>query len=658
MKVSINSLPVQLSVYISSILLVIFLLGMSLVGYFGFRGFYTTLNRHGITTAEETAYRLDQVFVQAELATSILANMLEHYSPKKENFAHLLDVEAHSIHQRCPELAVLTITFDEDMLVPGEKYNSFSGFFDQDGYHYIQSDTPNLDYFDMDWFLVPVAMEKPVWTIPYHSRYLNDAPLLLGYSRPFYRTDKNGKRKVAGVIMFDINITLLGKYLPNLSLAGEDHAGDGKSFLMNQFGQFILFPSNEANLAKTIFTLCDESDNPDGADREMARSIFHNENNSGKVSFHGIPFMNEPTDVFYARCVNHWVVGIVVQADWIYEVVYPFFIKFVLGCFLCILLNTFFIFVVTRRLNRPLVALSQAAEEIGQGHFDIVLPQIKDNNEIKILGTSFEKMQAELADYIERLKQTISARERAEGELNVARTIQQDILPRFLPPFPNCPNVSGAAMLKAARGVGGDLYDLFFVDEERLAIIIGDVSGKGVPAALFMAVTQTLQRSLAQSIKSVDQLVINLNSLLVQQNNSGMFVTYWIGFLNIKTGSLSFSNAGHNPPIIRKPDGSTVTLKQLHGFPLAISDKCDNKSDEIQLSDGDMLILYTDGVTEAFNEKNEQYSFERLKNVVENTQAIQPQEMIDEIYSDVIRHANGFGQSDDITILAIRFNTL
>ena len=543
------------------------------------------------------------------------------------------------------------------MLVSGEKYNSFSGFYEEGKFHYLQSGTASLDYFDMEWFLVPAAMEKPVWTIPYHSHYLKESPLLLGYAKPFYKKEKDGSRKVAGVIIVDINIQQLEHYLPHLSLAGTDQAGDGKSFLMNQFGQFVLYPDNEENLAKTIYTLCEESKKPCPEDRETARSIFRNENGSGKVSFKEIPLMDEPCDVFYARCINHWVVGIVVQSDWISEVLYPFLTKFVLGCLLGVLLNTFVIFSVSRRLNQPLVALSHAAEEIGQGSFKVALPQVKGNDEIKTLSASFEKMQAELADYVEQLKQTITARERAEGELNAARMIQQDILPRILPPFVNCPNVYGAAMLKAARGVGGDLYDVFFVDDERLAVIVGDVSGKGIPAALFMAVTQTLQRSLAQSEKKVDRLVTHLNSMLGKQNKSGMFVTYWIGFLNIKTGKLTFTNAGHNPPIIRKKEGNTVALKQLHGFPLAIADECDFQFDEIQMDDGDTLVLYTDGVTEAFNTNNEQYTFERLEEVVKESQTNVPQQLLDAIYADVLRHAEGFGQSDDITILTMQYNS-
>ncbi|MDO5566930.1 MAG: SpoIIE family protein phosphatase, partial [Planctomycetia bacterium] len=216
--------------------------------------------------------------------------------------------------------------------------------------------------------------------------------------------------------------------------------------------------------------------------------------------------------------------------------------------------------------------------------------------------------------------------------------------------------VEAAAMLRAARGVGGDLYDLFPLDRDTVAVIIGDVSGKGIPAALFMAVTETLQRVCADADMDPGDLATRLNSVLMANNEAGMFVTWWVGFLELSTGILTFTNAGHNPPLIRRADGTVERLTKRHGIPLAAMDNITYKSSQIILGPRDTLILYTDGVTEAFNTENEMFGDERLRRLLEQTTSETPQQLRDEVANSVKDFAGEAPQSDDITVLCVQYN--
>lgn len=648
-----NSLPIKLSVAICSILLVFFLAGMSLLGYIWYTDFSDVLNNHGVTTAKEVAANLDKVFVQAEQVAQTLADNLENLPIDREILCSLIESGVRAMSEKCPSLIGICVAYCEGMLVPDEKYNSFLGFVQDEKFRLEHYSTEQFDYFYKDWFLIPRTLLQPVWTLPFRPEIV-DRKLLFSYAVPFYK--KVGEeRQLAGVVVVDLDVDSLDQYLGKLPLPRhESVAASSQTFVMNQFGHIILFPEREdAEQNKTIFTICDEAKKPNPRDRESARSLFRSQP-FGKISFQTAPLLNEPSELFYATCLNHWVVGIAIPSNWTQQILFPVFRSFIIGWSFVLAIIIAVIFLICKRLNRPLLALTYAAEQIGRGDFTSELPGSRSQDEIGRLTFSFQQMRQELIEYVERLKQTVAARERAETEISVAKKIQEDILPKRLPPFEHCEQYSGAAHLTPAKGVGGDLYDVFLLDEDHLALIVGDVSGKGVPAALFMAVTQTLHRSLSQSIKQVDLLVGRMNEMLYAHNNAGMFVTYWAGFLNIKTGLLTYTNAGHNPPIWRKSGGQIVELKDRHGLPLGVFDIHDYGKSELQMEPGDQMILYTDGVTEAFSKEGEVFGEPRLLEVVKNSTATQPIQMRDEIGFAVAQFAKDAPQSDDITLLLLQ----
>jgi sigma-B regulation protein RsbU (phosphoserine phosphatase) len=285
----------------------------------------------------------------------------------------------------------------------------------------------------------------------------------------------------------------------------------------------------------------------------------------------------------------------------------------------------------------------------------VELPAVKGNDEITQLNHSIGKMQHELKEYVANLKSTTAAKERIESELKIANDIQQGIIPKIFPPFPDREDVDLYAVLDPARDVGGDLYDFFFIDDYKLCFAIGDVSGKGVPASLFMAITRTLLRAKVQKNRPVQEIVKSMNEELCQGNENSMFVTFFLGIIDLKTGKTDYCNAGHNHPYLLKADGTVEEIKGTHGTPLGIFEDIDYKSDKLRLQKGDSILMFTDGIPEAMNANDELFTDQRLAEFLKDYPLKSPKTITLDLLNEVQQFAGDAVQSDDITILSLTY---
>ncbi len=255
----------------------------------------------------------------------------------------------------------------------------------------------------------------------------------------------------------------------------------------------------------------------------------------------------------------------------------------------------------------------------------------------------------------EALRQSIAARERMKSELRIAHDIQMNIMPADFPPFPDKPEIDIHAILKPAKEVGGDFYDFFFISPDRLCLVVGDVSGKGVPAALFMSMVITYIRSIAKVFDKPDLILDNVNREVTRGNDSCTFVTVFLGILNIKTGELSYTNAGHNPPLKINVNNGVTLLDDANCPGIGMDDDFSFSEKTIMLQSLDMICICTDGVTEAFDEKEEMFSEERLIEEVYKHREYTAGELADEIFQKVQSFSEKMPQADDITILNLRY---
>ena len=289
-------------------------------------------------------------------------------------------------------------------------------------------------------------------------------------------------------------------------------------------------------------------------------------------------------------------------------------------------------------------------QAMNNGAFDFATKPI----DLDDLSLTIEKA-IEQITYIKAMQQEHQQLESIKGDLAIAREIQQAILPRIFPPFPEYAHqLDIAASMNAAKDVGGDFYDFFRIDDSHIGFVIADVSGKGVPAAIFMAVCRTLIR--ATGIRGVkpSECITYSNSLLAEESTNGMFVTVFYGIYNINTGEVTYTNAGHNPPYVVKANGGIKRLPVSKNIIVGFLEDFQYSEGAFQLEHGDSLLLFTDGVTEALNVDVEEYGNGRLESLLKKCAQTSCQQMIDTIKADVKAFAGQAEQSDDITLLAIK----
>ena len=330
--------------------------------------------------------------------------------------------------------------------------------------------------------------------------------------------------------------------------------------------------------------------------------------------------------------------------------------------FVIFLLSALAAYAFVKRISQPLEQLAAHAGKLATQDFsepatgpsDIDHLPKKSQDEVGKLAESFIMMERALRQSVRELKETTAAKERIESELKIARDIQMSMVPKTFPPFPNRPEFDLYAILVPAREVGGDFYDFFFIDDNHLCFVIGDVSGKGIPAALFMAVTRTLFRTTASKVSMPDKILSLLNLEMCRNNDTCMFVTVFCAVLDIRTGEVEYSNGGHNLPYFVS-HAETRPLKNTGGMALGFTQDVTYRSGKIMLRAGDGLFLYTDGVTEAMDEGGNQFSEPRLAEFLHEANGSSATEIIHGAVDQVRRHSAGAPQSDDITALTLKY---
>jgi sigma-B regulation protein RsbU (phosphoserine phosphatase) len=294
-------------------------------------------------------------------------------------------------------------------------------------------------------------------------------------------------------------------------------------------------------------------------------------------------------------------------------------------------------------------------QEISQGNLEL-RTQVDTDDEIGNLARSFNSMSASLQQYIVELKDITAKEERIAMELSVATKIQADMLPQKFPPFPDRKEFDIYATMNPAKEVGGDFYDFFLIDDDHLGLVMADVSGKGVPAALFMVISKTLLKNRAMLGESPKVVLENVNNQLCENNEQEMFVTVWFGIYEISTGKMTAANAGHEYPAICRRDGQFELYKDRHGLVLAGMENVKYREYELELHAGDTLFVYTDGVPEATNAKEELYGTDRMLEALNQNPGSGPMELLPTVKADIDAFVGDAPQFDDITMLALKIS--
>jgi len=500
------------------------------------------------------------------------------------------------------------------------------------------------DYFNFDWFKQPVESGKASWSNPYYDQGGGDI-LMTTYSVPFYRL-VDGHKQFQGVVTVDISLTWLNSLISSMKLFPSSNA-----FIVSRHGRFI------AHTEKSLIMKGNLLDNA----KKTGNQLFINNVKkilAGKQGFfpHYSPMMKEKIWACYTPLqTTKWSLAVAFPEEELLAGLVAMEIKVVIMALGGFILLFWVVLIITVRVTRPLKQLTEAVEQTADGNFNAQVPQISSLDEIGVLSRAFAAMQQSLTEYIKNLATTTAAKEKIESELNIARDIQLKIIPDGTAPFPEYSEFKLAAFIESAKAVGGDLYDFFFIDQRRLCMVVGDVSGKGVPAALFMSASCKLLRGIATPTSSTGEIMTKLSKGMGHNNDMMMFVTCFFAILDIETGQLEYTNAGHNPPYLIKSDSDPAEITDRHGPPLAISE-IEYSSSTLTMLPGDALMIYTDGVNEAMNRHHEQFGNAKLAAVLKAQNHASPQQYIAAMKTALDEFTAGFEASDDITMLAITYN--
>ncbi len=512
------------------------------------------------------------------------------------------------------------------------------------------------------WYIEAVQRNGIGWTDIF--RGASTSNLMVACSGPA-RDDAGELRGVVGVtVTLDEMLEVISNQVKDI----------GYAFLLDEQGEVIAFPALKQ--AEKIMDYQQdnllETDNP--ALREIVGSMVKGEDGFSKIRLEsGEKFMG-----YAPISETGWSLAVVISAEKalkvaadteknimeytektkerLKEIMLEMQTIVALMFGLILLLAVFIAVKMSNKISKPILDLKQGVQKVGQGDLDYSL-DIRTGDEIEALAEAFNRMTGDLKQYIHNLQETTAAKEKIESELQVANKIQASMLPRIFPPFPQRREFDIWAGMDPAREVGGDLFDFFFINESTFCFVIGDVSGKGVPASLFMVIAKTLLKNEALRNTSPEQILHNVNNALCEDNDECMFVTGFICIIDLKTGLAQFANAGHNPPLFsRSEDRAFAYLKMESGFILGGMEEFEFNKETLQMQPGDVLLLYTDGVTEAMDIQGRQYSPERLQEVVSGAEIRDMHELISIVQEDVQKFAGQAEQSDDITMLAFRFN--
>jgi len=324
--------------------------------------------------------------------------------------------------------------------------------------------------------------------------------------------------------------------------------------------------------------------------------------------------------------------------------------SFVNFMIILIILATVLSFILSRMITMPILTLRDGVKALGLGNLEHKV-SIHTNDEFEELAESFNKMTADLTDYMERLHCTTAEQERLLKELEIARGIQQSILPQ------KAPDIKGAKFAATnipAREVGGDFYDFVPVAEDFWGLTIADVSGKGMPAAIFMGLSRTIVRASTTANLSAKSAITHANELICRDSTSGMFVTLFYAILDTINMKLHYINAGHNPPLLFREGENNIIELEAKGIPLGVAQDIEVEEKEISLLTDDILVLYTDGVTEAINENEEEFGKSRLIQLINDSRLLNAEEIVTTVQNEIISFAGNQPQYDDITLMILK----
>ena len=587
---------------------------------------------------DKTSLRVDSILNRVEVAS----NMTRWLVQRHPNKADSMFVYSRGLLQNNPDFYNCSIAFEPYYFKDKGRYFSAYTRFVGDSIRTIQGGSDHYQYFFTDWYLMPQLLNKPCWTEPYMDLDVatNTSEMVTSYCQTI--TDK--QNQLIGVINISLSLNWLSQ-----TISAVKPYPNSYSIMIGRGGTYFVHPDTTKITRQTIFTQTMEK--PDTALTALGYAMQRGEEGMKHMSING-----KDSYVFYKPLGQTGCSMAIVCPE---SDIFSGFDRLrrtvmIIVAIGLLLMLYMFIRIITRELQ-PLQRLADEAETIASGQFDAELPNFQRIDEIGQLSQSFGNMQQSLVRYIEKLKETTAQKASIDSDLRIASGIQMGMLPVKFPTRDDRDDVQLYASLTPAKEVGGDLFDFYFRDE-KLFFCIGDVSGKGVPASLFMAVTRSTFRTVSAHESMPDRIVTTMNKTIADMNKNHMFVTLFVGVLDLPTGRLYYCNAGHDAPLLI---GAGVgELPCDPNIPVGFRPKWKYSLQEAQIFTGTTIFLFTDGLTEAMDANKALFQMERVNEVANRALAKQqqePRQLISLMTEAVHEFVGDAEQSDDLTMMAIQY---
>ena len=633
-----RKLSVRVSLWVVLFAAIIFIVALGFLFYQS----RETVRQEAISRAtqilDKTSLNVESILNRVEVASNMTAWLVQRHP----NQADSMFVYSRGMLQNNPDFYNCSIAFEPYFFKDKGRYFSAYTKHVGDSLRTIQGGSDNYQYFFMDWYLLPSLLDKPCWTEPYFDLDVatNTSEMVTSYCQAI----KDNEGRMIGAINTSLSINWLSQTISAIKPYPNSY-----SIMIGRGGTYFVHPDSTKTTRQTIFTQAMEQ--PDTALVALGHAMQRGEEGMKHMNFNGAD-----SYVFYKPlgqtgcsmaivCPEKDIFG---GFDRLRRAVMAIVIVGLL------LMLYMFIRIITSELQ-PLRRLAKGAETIASGNFDAQLPDLQRIDEIGQLSHSFSDMQQSLVKYIEELKETTAKKASIESDLRIASSIQMGMLPEKFPTKADRDDVQIYASLTPAKDGGGDLFDFYFRDE-KLFFCIGDVSGKGVPASLFMAVTRAVFRTVSAHESMPDRIIIAMNKTMAGMNKTHMFVTLFVGVLDLPTGRLHYSNAGHDAPLL-VGDG-VGELPCDANIPVGFMPKWKYTLQEAQIFTGTTIFLFTDGLTEAMDVDNAQFQMERINDVALKAlsqQQQEPKQLIDQMTDAVHKFVGDAEQSDDLTMMAIQY---
>ena len=597
---------------------------------------------HATQILDKTSLRVEGILNRVEVATQMTEWLVQRHPDKADS----MFVYSRGMLLNNPDFYNCSIAFEPYHFKDKGRYFSAYSLYDGDTIRTIQGGSDHYQYFYMDWYLMAKLLDRPCWTEPYMDldAPTNSSEMVTSYCQTI--KDKDGT--VIGVVNTSLSLNWLSKTISETKPYPNSY-----SIMTGRGGTYFVHPDTAKITCQTIFTQTIE--HQDTALTSLGHAMQRGEEGMKRMEIDGADCY-----VFYKPLGQTGCSMAIVCPE---SDIFGGFnrLRHIVWAIISVgllLMLVFFIRIITLQL-RPLRQLTKEAETIASGQFDAQMPDFHRIDEIGQLSHSFAYMQQSLVKYIDELKDTTAQKASIESELHIARAIQMAMLPKTFPPFPDCDEVSIYGQLTPAKAVGGDLYD-FYIRDGRLFFCIGDVSGKGIPASLVMTVTRALFRTISAHEEKPDRIVTQLNDTISENNEQGMFVTLFVGTIDLDTGHMTYCNAGHNPPLLISKEGNRVgLLPVISNVPAGIMTGWEFARQETNIDNGSTIFLYTDGLNEAEDITHGQFGDKRMVATAQatgNSGGLTPRLLVEKMVDAVHAFVGEAEQSDDLTMMAIQYN--